>query len=90
MLSVFFLVGFLFTVQGTPIVYVNMNYRLGPLGFAQGQEAENRGALNLGLKDQLAALQWIKTNIGAFGGDNSKVTATYYYSWLYLTKFSHP
>ncbi|KAJ6611553.1 Alpha/Beta hydrolase protein [Mycena sp. CBHHK59/15] len=61
-------------VRGTPIVYVNFNYRLGPLGFAQGQEADNRGAVNLGLRDQIAALQWVQKNIGLFGGDPMKVT----------------
>ncbi|KAJ7700487.1 extracellular triacylglycerol lipase precursor [Mycena rosella] len=45
--------------RGTPVVYVNFNYRLGPLGFPQGQEADNRGSLNLGIKDQLAALEWV-------------------------------
>ncbi|KAJ7050196.1 hypothetical protein C8F01DRAFT_1237939 [Mycena amicta] len=58
----------------TPIIYVNFNYRLGPLGFAQGNEAARNGALNIGLKDQLAALQWVQANIGAFGGDKNKVT----------------
>ncbi|KAJ7579028.1 esterase 1 [Mycena floridula] len=60
--------------RGTPLIYVNFNYRLGPLGFPQGQEADNRGALNLGLKDQLAALEWIQLHIGRFGGDRTKVT----------------
>jgi hypothetical protein len=50
-----------------------MNYRLGPLGFPQGQEAAQHGILNLGLKDQITALQWVQTNIGAFGGDKDKV-----------------
>ncbi|KAJ7111450.1 esterase 1 [Mycena epipterygia] len=60
--------------RGTPLIYVNFNYRLGPLGFPQGQEADNRGALNLGLKDQLLALEWVQLHIGAFGGDKYKVT----------------
>jgi len=61
--------------RGTPLIYVNFNYRLGPLGFPQGQEAANKGALNLALKDQLAALEWVQANIGTFGGDKHKVTA---------------
>ncbi|KAF7366897.1 Carboxylic ester hydrolase [Mycena sanguinolenta] len=60
--------------RGTPIIYVNYNYRLGPLGFPQGKEADSKGALNLGLKDQLAALQWVQLHIETFGGDKSKVT----------------
>ena len=59
--------------QGTPIIYVSFNYRLGPFGFPQGTEAASNDALNLGLKDQLLALQWIQSNIHAFGGDPKKV-----------------
>ncbi|KAG6809174.1 hypothetical protein H0H92_001307 [Tricholoma furcatifolium] len=61
--------------RGTPLIYVNFNYRLGPLGFPQGQEADDRKALNLALRDQIAALEWVQANIGAFGGDKTKVTA---------------
>ncbi|KAJ7111458.1 extracellular triacylglycerol lipase precursor [Mycena epipterygia] len=61
-------------LRGTPLIYVSFNYRLGPLGFPQGQEADNRGDLNLGLKDQLTALQWVQLNVGTFGGDKDKVT----------------
>ncbi|KAI0284362.1 extracellular triacylglycerol lipase precursor [Russula aff. rugulosa BPL654] len=60
--------------RGTPIVFVSMNYRLGPLGFPQGPEAIQRGALNLGLHDQWAALEWVQKNIASFGGDPHKVT----------------
>ncbi|KAJ6483953.1 extracellular triacylglycerol lipase precursor [Mycena sanguinolenta] len=60
--------------RGTPIIFVNFNYRLGPLGFPQGQEAGDRGAVNLGIKDQIAALQWVQMNIETFGGDRDKVT----------------
>jgi hypothetical protein len=59
--------------QGTPIVFVSMNYRLGPLGFPQGPEAVERGALNLGLHDQWVALEWVQKNIASFGGDPRKV-----------------
>ncbi|KAK0462856.1 extracellular triacylglycerol lipase precursor [Desarmillaria tabescens] len=58
-------------LRATPVIYVNFNYRLGPLGFPQ---ATDREKLNLGLKDQLAALEWVQHNIGAFGGDKNKVT----------------
>ncbi|PBK58395.1 esterase 1 [Armillaria solidipes] len=60
--------------RGTPIIYVNHNYRIGPLGFPQGQEANDRGQLNLGVRDQLAALEWVQENIALFGGDKTKVT----------------
>ncbi|TFK31315.1 extracellular triacylglycerol lipase precursor [Crucibulum laeve] len=60
--------------RGTPLIYVNFNYRLGPLGFPQGQESDDQGALNLGIKDDMAALEWVQHNIGFFGGDKNKVT----------------
>ncbi|KAJ7754206.1 Alpha/Beta hydrolase protein [Mycena maculata] len=63
-----------FDYQGTPILYVNFNYRLGPLGFPVGREAMDAGILNLGLKDPLTAMQWVQNNIAAFGGDKDKVT----------------
>ncbi|KAJ7745866.1 Alpha/Beta hydrolase protein, partial [Mycena maculata] len=59
-------------LRGTPVIYVNFNYRLGPLGFPQGLEADKKGALNLALKDQLTALEWVQLNIGTFGGDKEK------------------
>ncbi|KAJ7127849.1 esterase 1 [Mycena epipterygia] len=61
-------------LRGTPVIFASFNYRLGPLGFPPGVEAAERNALNLGLKDQLTAMQWIQDNIGIFGGDKSKVT----------------
>ena len=53
------------------VVLVTINYRLGPLGFLShpALSAEGAGASgNYGLMDQQAALQWVKTNIAAFGG----------------------
>lgn len=59
---------------GKPIVYVSLNYRLGLFGFPPGQAAADAGALNLGLKDQRLALEWVQQNIAYFGGDPTKVT----------------
>ncbi|PBK63747.1 alpha/beta-hydrolase [Armillaria solidipes] len=56
------------------VAQINFNYRLGPLGFPQGAEAASRGILNLAIRDQLAALEWVQRSIGAFGGDKDKVT----------------
>ncbi|KDR78238.1 hypothetical protein GALMADRAFT_224614 [Galerina marginata CBS 339.88] len=60
--------------RGTPIIFASLNYRVGPLGFPQGVEAGQSNILNLGLQDQLTALEWIQSNIEKFGGDKSKVT----------------
>ncbi|KAF7325892.1 Carboxylic ester hydrolase [Mycena kentingensis (nom. inval.)] len=60
--------------RGTPIILVSINYRLGPVGFAIGGDATRHGALNLGLKDQLVALEWVHAYIAYFGGDPDKVT----------------
>ncbi|KAK1219396.1 hypothetical protein PQX77_017921 [Marasmius sp. AFHP31] len=60
--------------RGTPVIVVTHNYRLGPLGFPQGAEADSKGALNLALRDQVAALEWVQENICHFGGDKDKVT----------------
>jgi len=59
------------------IVVVTLNYRLGPLGFLShpALTAEGAGSSgNYGLMDQQAALQWVKTNIAQFGGQDSNVT----------------
>ncbi|KAJ7075409.1 hypothetical protein B0H15DRAFT_744749, partial [Mycena belliarum] len=63
------------SAQGTPIIYVSLNYWLGPLGVPQGEEASQRGILNLGLYDQPACLEFrIQLFIGGFGGDHFTVT----------------
>lgn len=53
------------------IVSVQINYRLGSLGFLAIQ-----GSLqgNYGIGDQITALRWVKNNIAAFGGDPAKIT----------------
>ncbi|CAM4025920.1 carboxylesterase/lipase family protein [Smaragdicoccus niigatensis] len=54
------------------IVYVSINYRLGALGYL---DLSLFGfPTNLGIRDQVAALQWVNRNIAAFGGDPNNVT----------------
>lgn len=60
------------------IVFVSINYRVGVFGFfahpALTAESGKNASGNYGLMDQVAALQWIKKNIAAFGGDPDNVT----------------
>jgi len=59
------------------IVVVSLNYRLGILGFVSLKDLAGAEAIytaNCGLLDQIAALQWVRENIEAFGGDPDKVT----------------
>jgi para-nitrobenzyl esterase len=52
------------------VVFVAVNYRLGVEGFLPLPG----GATNVGLRDQIAALQWVRANAAAFGGDPDRVT----------------
>lgn len=59
------------------VVVVTINYRLGPFGFlAHPALSKEQGGTsgNYGLMDQLAALEWVKRNVAAFGGDPACVT----------------
>jgi para-nitrobenzyl esterase len=60
------------------IVVVSINYRLGVLGWLAHPELSKESPLgvsgNYGLLDQIEALQWVRRNIGAFGGDPANVT----------------
>jgi len=63
--------------QHGDVVVVSLNYRLGVLGFLHladlGGEAYASSGLN-GILDQVAALEWVRDNIEAFGGDPGNVT----------------
>jgi len=64
-------------VRSGRVVYVNFNYRLGALGyldFTRYSTPDRPFENNLGLRDQIAALQWVRDNIRAFGGNPGAVT----------------
>lgn len=60
------------------VILVTMNYRIGILGFINlsllegGEEYKESG--NLGILDQICALEWVHNNIEKFGGDANNVT----------------
>lgn len=60
------------------VVVVSLNYRTGVLGALSHPELSKESAHgvsgNYGLLDQIAALQWVKTNIAEFGGNPANVT----------------
>lgn len=56
-----------------PVIFVSLNYRVGGFGWLYNSAFASRDLLNLGLKDQRLALQWVQENIAAFGGDPAKV-----------------
>ena len=68
--------GELLTSKG--VVLVTINYRLGPFGFLAlselSAESESGVSGNQGIRDQIAALEWVRDNIGRFGGDPGNVT----------------
>lgn len=59
------------------VVVVTINYRLGPLGFMAHPELTKEGggsSGNYGIRDQIAALEWVRQNIASFGGNPANVT----------------
>ncbi|KAJ7101083.1 Alpha/Beta hydrolase protein [Mycena epipterygia] len=55
---------------GEPIIIVAPNYSF---GFLAGKEVSDAGITNLGLRDQIFALEWVQKHIAAFGGDPERV-----------------
>lgn len=53
------------------IVVVTISYRLGIFGYLHNKK---NGVKDLGLKDQIAALKWVKSHIRRFGGDPENIT----------------
>lgn len=60
------------------VIVVTANYREGIFGFLSlpelSKESGGKGSGNYGLMDQAAAIQWVKNNIAAFGGDPNRIT----------------
>jgi len=60
------------------LVYVSFNYRVGPFGYLGAEDLRRRhprnGTGNNGMLDQRLALEWVRENIAAFGGDPSRIT----------------
>ncbi len=57
------------------VIVITLNYRLGAFGWlAHPALADGAPIANYGMMDQIAALQWIHENVGAFGGDPNNVT----------------
>jgi para-nitrobenzyl esterase len=60
------------------VVVVSLNYRMGVFGFFAhpelSKESTHGASGNFGLMDQIAALQWVKANAAAFGGNPGNVT----------------
>jgi para-nitrobenzyl esterase len=63
--------------SGGDVVIVTVNYRLGALGFldlSSFSTPTRQFDSNIGLRDGVAALRWVRENIAAFGGDPERVT----------------
>ena len=58
------------------VIAVTCNYRLGPMGYLCLPELEKEAGHtgNYGMFDQITALQWVKNNIEAFGGNPDNIT----------------
>ena len=64
--------------KATGVILVNVNYRVGPLGFLAHPEltadSPHHVSGNYALLDAVAALRWVRRNVAAFGGDPTNVT----------------
>ena len=65
---------YLVSVSDGMVIYVQIQYRLGPYGWLSSKEIRANGTANAGLLDQRSAFNWVQRHIGAFGGDPDQVT----------------
>ncbi|WP_024332806.1 carboxylesterase/lipase family protein [Gordonia hirsuta] len=66
-----------FLARARDVIVVTVNYRVGPLGFLDLSDystPERPFDVNCGLRDMVAALEWVQRNIASFGGDPDRVT----------------
>ncbi|CCF42760.1 carboxylesterase [Colletotrichum higginsianum] len=79
-----------FIVDQTDVIVISLNYRLNVFGFPGNPVS----APNLGLLDVRLAMEWIRDNVGNFGGDASRITLfgesaggslVDYYSYAYVS-----
>ncbi|ATZ51933.1 hypothetical protein BCIN_07g04790 [Botrytis cinerea B05.10] len=61
--------------DGNPIVFVALNSRLSIFGFPRLPLLKEEKSLNLGMRDQRAAFEWVRDHIQEFGGDPNRITA---------------
>ncbi|BBZ33448.1 carboxylesterase/lipase family protein [Mycolicibacterium confluentis] len=63
-------------LAGEDVVVVTLNYRMGALGFLElgGLGGDGEFDTNVGMRDVLLALEWVRDNIARFGGDPGQVT----------------
>ena len=60
---------------GEGLIFVQLNYRLGALGWLAGPTLQGSGGVsNAALYDQRLALEWVQQHISKFGGDPNRVT----------------
>lgn len=65
-----------FLADESGVILVTLNYRLGAMGFLPGLDKDLKYmySANLGICDVACAIEWVKKNIAAFGGDDNNVT----------------
>lgn len=60
--------------QAMNVVYVSVNFRLGALGYLDLRSLKGDCCANPAVADQILALEWVRDNAAAFGGDPNRVT----------------